>query len=507
MWWFTKIEATKRWPSGDGPHILGTAERLAQLLIDGEISLFIHCFSSLLGPHPPFAYLLHMVGSFFELSSGSHLLGGAFALFLIANALFRLNAGIVGFIWVFSLTPVWLQAESAGIDLIAGAVVLQSLSHLISSNKLKNKRATWLWGAWMGVAFMTKYTAPIFLLGPCFVVAYWVFRYKRFQRLFSAVACFCVVAIPWWSTHLKQVLGYVQMAGNSESGLLTNKAIIDTPWYDISNLSWYPAAVANAVGWESIVVFLFVLSFGLLFRRYRESTLIFGASMLIGWLTLNAQSQRQDRYIIPAYSVAGALMGSTPLGVPTLVIASMLFNETKAIYTLSNQAPAERNQEHDITNAGELFPKPSLAYYPTAQNPSHWKVDEALQKLRGYHGSDEGTLGFLLDERNGAPGYGVILSRATALGFRWHIATVVMAQNGPQHFTESHRPTASIFVGPFWLGNWPSKEFTVLLSILDTNPNPKVVQWLKENEMELAESWELPHQREGRIYIRSDSSE
>ncbi len=55
--WLTLVTPLARWPSGDGPHILGTAMRLAQLLRDGELALFWRCFSSLLAPHPPAAYL------------------------------------------------------------------------------------------------------------------------------------------------------------------------------------------------------------------------------------------------------------------------------------------------------------------------------------------------------------------------------------------------------------------------------------------------------------------
>ena len=164
--------------------------------------------------------------------------------------------------------------------------------------------------------------------------------------------------------------------------------------------------------------------------------------------------------------------------------------------------PAERDYSHSVDTSGQSFPTPSSAYHPTAQDPSQWLVDEALQKMHKYHGSNQGTLGFLLDERNGAPGYGMMLSRSTALGYSWNIATVVMAQPGPQARQEKNRPSASIFVGPFWLGNWPSKEFTVLLSILEKQPSSKVTSWLRENKFEAAETWELPHNRLGIIYLK-----
>ncbi|MGC6508285.1 MAG: ArnT family glycosyltransferase [Myxococcota bacterium] len=503
LYWVQIIQATARWPSGDGPHILGTAARLAQLLKDGELTLFVHCFSSLLGPHPPFAYVLHTAG---YLVGGSHpaahLFGGVFVLMLSFNAFYRLKTPIIGFLWLISLSPVWLQAESAGIDLIAGAVALQSISWLVVSHRLSKLKAVCGWGFWMGCAFMTKYTAPLFLVGPCLIAAYWAIRYSRWNRVVQGFCAFCVVALPWWSTHIRQVLGYVSMAGNSQSGLLTNKNIIDTPWYEYGNLSWYPAAAADAVGWMSIGFLVLAIGFSIVFARQRAAQLTLMSSVLGGWLILNAQAQRQDRYLIPAYLPAAASLGLSVLKLPTSIIPLMLLKESTTIYSSHEPMPAERDYSHSVDTSGQSFPTPSSAYHPTAQDPSQWLVDEALQKMRQYHGSDQGTLGFLLDERNGAPGYGMMLSRSTALGYSWNIATVVMAQPGPQARQEKNRPTASIFVGPFWLGNWPSKDFTVLLSILEKQPSSKVTSWLRENKFEAAETWELPHNRLGIIYLK-----
>ena len=51
--WMWLTMPLTRWPSGDGPHVLGTGLRLAQMLQDGELYLALVCFSSLLAPHPP----------------------------------------------------------------------------------------------------------------------------------------------------------------------------------------------------------------------------------------------------------------------------------------------------------------------------------------------------------------------------------------------------------------------------------------------------------------------
>ena len=88
-----------------------------------------------------------------------------------------------------------------------------------------------------------------------------------------------------------------------------------------------------------------------------------------------------------------------------------------------------------------------------------------LKEVRKYHGSSEGTVGFLLEEEGGAPGYGMILRRATALGYRWHIATVMVVQPGGSQMNDPNRPLASVFVGLFFLENGPVEIFDTLLVV------------------------------------------
>ena len=77
------ISFQHRYPAGDGPHILGVASRLSQLLVDGELTSFVYCFSSLLGPHPPFAYLPFIIAEFiFPNQEWTHLVGSGIILWL-----------------------------------------------------------------------------------------------------------------------------------------------------------------------------------------------------------------------------------------------------------------------------------------------------------------------------------------------------------------------------------------------------------------------------------------
>ena len=361
--WMMAIIEQGRHPSGDGPHVIGTANRLALLLIDGDMSFFVSAFSSLLGPHPPFAYLPFMTGKLIVPNAEwSHLLGGAIVLWICWDGIRRMGGGLIGFCWLMAVTPVWLQAENAGIDLWAGACVIQSLSHLAATKHMRNRFHIAMWGAWMGAAFMTKYTAPLFLWAPTLLAGWWVLKRGRWRALALSISGFCVVALPWWSTHANNVWGYIKHSGDGSTGLLTNQTLIDDPWGKIENVGWYPAAVADAVGWTTLIIIaivLFVCMSGLntflrnaanaskfsilnclgsawLFHeslarnRMRTSTVYIAfLSVLGGWIVLNSQKQRQDRYILPAAPVAAAILGVTPLAWPALPYALSLFTKTK----------------------------------------------------------------------------------------------------------------------------------------------------------------------------------
>ena len=505
-YWIQSIAVHQRYPGGDGPHIIGTAGRLAQQLRDGEFEWFVYCFSSLLGPHPPFAYL-PFVGSalFFPEVSYNHLIGGAIVLWLIADAMYRLRVGVLGFIGLWVWTPVWLQSENAGIDLVAAATVLQSVSHLARSNQLENRYHVFGWGAWIGAAFMTKYTAPMFLWGPCLVAGIWALKHKRLKRIAEGILAFCIVALPWWSTHWKQVKGYVLASGNAQSGLLTNKTIIENPW-TIDNMLWYPTAMMDIVGsWAPMIIGLGVcLAFVRTNQKRTWSGAVLLSSILGGWLMLNAQKQRQDRYILPAYPVmtAGLIMAPSLITVASIPFLWSVTKENIAIFDSNKPAPAQRDYSHDVNTPANTYPTPHEAYWPISHALEPWKIDSSLEKIASIQGHD-GTVGFLLDEQGGAPGYGIILSKAVQLGYSWHIATIMIARNGGPGPKDPNRPLASVFVGPFLFGEWPSREFDVMLSMVK-HDDPQREKWIQSTNMVVVDEWNLPMDRVGRIYIKPD---
>ena len=489
------LRAMGRFPAGDGPHILGVSTRLAQQITDGEWMDFFYSFSSLLGPHPPFAYLPYTLAEILiPNTSWTHLLGSTFVLWLCWDGIRRFGGGLIGFLWLICGAPIWLQYENAGIDIAAGACAIQAASWLWKSEELTKRTPCFMWGIWLGIGFMVKYTAPMFMWGPCIIAGYWVLKRQSWSYLWVAIFGFAIIALPWWSTHVGNVIGYVSASSNAGSGLLTNQNILNGPWYSPDKLSWYPAALMDAYGTH----FLLLFSSAILIRRsWKQSSILF-LSIMGGWLFLNAQSQRQDRYILPAIPAVAATISTSWLAIPSIYWLWPTLEATHSTYTSPLPAPAQREYTHEIDKAGQTWPTPDKSYWPISLDTDAWGVDDALKKTRQYQGSDQGTVGFLLEEDGGAPGFGAILRRATALGYRWHIATVMVVR--PSAKTGPGQPLASIFVGPFTYGSWPSRDFKVLL-LMVRRDDPQRTKWLASTGLVLAESWELPKGRKGLLYV------
>ena len=212
---------------------------------------------------------------------------------------------------------------------------------------------------------MTKYTAPMFLWGPCIVAGFWALRHKRMKRILEGIAAFGVVALPWWSTHWKQVQGYVLASGNAQSGLLTNKTIIEDPW-TMENILWYPTAMMDTVGpWLPICIALGVVLCSIQTINTRSwAAPVLLSSILGGWLMLNAQKQRQDRYIIPAYPLMSAGLVMAP-SIVTVAAIPFVWQVTRENISYSTATPLTRPKDysHDVSTPAQSYPVPHEAYW------------------------------------------------------------------------------------------------------------------------------------------------
>jgi len=212
-----------------------------------------------------------------------------------------------------------------------------------------------------------------------------------------------------------------------------------------------------------------------------------------GWLLLALQVQRQDRYLLPLLPLLAAVAGASRPHWLLAPVAAIGSYGAASVYLTWTDVSSSQAHEHELATAGRAWPWVHNAYTPTSMDPGVWKLDSSLQQLRELQDSDLGTVGFLLDDTDGTPGFGLVLSRVTALGYRWHVATVLPVPR-PDGSIEG-----AIFVGPFTTDDWPSRDFRVLLAILRPG-DPLRERWLEESGLTLMDSWALPEGREGRLY-------
>lgn len=491
--WAAIVVRSGRWPSGDGPHVLGASMRLANDLRAGEPAAFGKALLTLLAPHPPGAYLPWTL-AYVLLGPGrwAHLLASAGLLALCADGIRRLGGGGAGVLWLAAPALVWAQAELGGVDLVAAAATTQAISHLAASDRLRIRRHTLLWGAWMGVGFLSKYTFPMFLWAPCLLAGVWVMRQQRWRELLGAILAFGVFAGPWLAWRSDDVLSYIAASTAPDPLLVAARDLARGPWYAWENLSWYPASALDAWGWAGAVALI-----ACLLARPRREALPDGRALVLlsvlgAWLVLAQSVQRQDRYLLPAIPLLAALAGASRLRRWLAPVAGIGLVGTALSFLEVGEAPPNRSYAHDIASAGRSWPSPAEAYRPVSMDPGPWEVDLVLREIYELHGREDGTVGLLLDDARGAPGMGVYLFRAASLGFRWDLATVVVGSEGG-------RTRAMTFVGPFATEDWPSREFEVLYTAFEPGDATRE-GWLEQERLELVSGRPLPQGYEGRLY-------
>jgi hypothetical protein len=501
--WVAEMSAAGRMPGGDGPHLLGTSMRLGLMLRALELGPLVEALGTLVGPHPPGAYVAPaaayaVLGTAW---SHTHLVAMALVLWISWDGIRRLGGGVPGAMAFAACGLVWTQADNAGVDLMAGACVVQSLSWLVRSDRLRDRRAASLWGLWMAVAFLVKYTAPLFLFLPCVWAAGWVVRHGRWRSLLGAVATFAVVGGLWYATHLHQVAGYIGASGDSSNALLTNTSLLTGPWWGTERLLWYPSVLVDAWGWPGAWALSVGVGLGLLRRRGLAGQWAVPMLGVVGGLVvLNAQIQRQDRYVAPAVPLLAAVGGAGPGGWLALPVMAMGAYGAASIYRSWTDVPTTRQYEHGWPPDGGDWPWVQTAFQPISLDLDAWQIARGVEALRLAHPEPAGTVGLLLDDAASAPPFGAYLSAVTRAGLRWDLATVVLMQRGA---TPGAPPPAAVFVGPFTTDAWPPRTFRVLLAVVSPSDRRRL-DWVDRKGFVLVDSWPLPGSHVGRLYALPD---
>ena len=498
--WIAVVARSGRWPSGDGPHVLGTSMSLALSFRQLDVAGTLACWWSLLEPHPPGAYLPATLG---YLVAGTawhhgHLLVAAVLLWLCWDGVRRLGGGSVGALFLACTPLLWVQAESYGLDLLAAACVVQAVSHLVASRRLSVTGHAVGWGAWTGAALMVKYTAPMFLVAPGVLALWWGLRGRQVRPLAWGLAALVLVAGPWYATHLAPFLEYVRYSGDAGNEMMAlHTPLVHQAWWSADRWLWYPAAAIDCWGWPGLLA----LVLGTLAWRRRASVprgfwpAILAAGV-VGWLMLSQQMARQDRYLLSLFPLLAAVIGTSRIRGFLAPVALITLYGTAALFFTWRDVPPTRDYGHALAGAGQEWPWPQEAYQPTSLHPQAWEIDQGLRRLRDAHGRDDGPIGVLVDDSISGPGFGTILSRSSALGFRWQLNSVILLdpwnwRGGPVRTTVLYGTCAD-----------PAREadeFETLFVVLRPDDAMKAA-YLASSGRSLVDQWSIPGGWEGRIY-------
>jgi hypothetical protein len=413
------------------------------------------------------------------------LLAGALALGLAMDGVRRLGGGWIGLLFLAGAGVLWPQAEQYGVDLFAAACVVQSISHLVASEGLARRGHAAAWGSWMGAAFMVKYTAPFFLVGPCLLASALVLRHRRWAALGLAIAGFLVVAGPWYGGHLREVLSYGLWSSNAGNELMAQRAQIFTePWASVPRLSWYPARALEVWGWLGLAA----AALGLAWpspRAPKATRWVLAAALGLAWLLLTAQLNRQARYLLPAVPLLAALAGTSrlrwlfaPVGLMSLWCLHVVHG---------TEAGARYACDPDARDPPPLFgwPWPRGAACPQEGHADYAWVDDAVERLAAAWGRDTGTVGLLIPEGGPTVSPGDVLYRSALLGRRWSVASPLIFY--PREWAGGE-VRSEVYVAPFATETWPSRDFDTLLAIVPTEPG--VYQaWMAQGGYAEVERW------------------
>lgn len=455
-----------RLPAGDATHLAATTLALADDLRAGRLPGFFAAWLGQVAPQPPAGFAPGIAAA--TLLGGrwlAFLVPGGLALALIWDALRRIDpdAAWAPMLVVVASAMVWLAVAQYGWDLLCAAAVLQALSWLHRADAFADRRATLLFGLWVGVGVLTKYTFPFFVWLPSLWAARRLGDPARRANLARAVGVAALVVAPWLVLNAPAFAAYLgrSLGPGAEAAVEVSRA--GAGRFSLASLSLYPLALKDAVGWPGLVV---LLGAGIAGARHVPAV---GALAALGGLAvLSVLEQSQDRYALPAL-VAGATLA---LAVPRLRwglevfvgVFVVLLGGSVATFRPGAAAAAAPRFDHGPDSAAVLSWPRSRSYRPTAVDLEAWQVDAALAELRDAHGADEGVVGLLLPDDPTLPEPGVWMLRARLAGHRWDLRVVRPRGAEPPR------------------GGWPGDEVRTLLAVWRPDRDTAADAWIGATE-------------------------
>jgi len=516
-----------RQPTGDAPHLLGTAMRLGWELRTLQLTAFFPDLLTLLTPHPPGAYVLPAVlYAVLGPLDVVPLLASAISLALIWDAMLRMLRvmGARG-AWVLAVCVaaaplVWGQVELCGVDLLAAAPVAQCLSRLMTSRGLTVRAEAIKAGVWLGVGFWVKFTFPLFLLLPCLLVAAWVIvdsvrgrpgTGARIRNGLWLVLALALSAGPLLLIQARGIYDYVlsSLAPTSDQEALIGDALADTSagMTDFDKYFFYLAALKDLWGWPGLLllaagisVAVWRLARGAQPEHWRGAAALALCCSVGGLLLLSVIPIRMERYMLPVlFPLLALLVALLPrrrlaalpvLGVMLPPLALVVADYSGVTHGVNlddgfvpahvngapTSAPPHRRLDYlarDKLAAWGRYPLPEERYRPISQDFSGWDLSAALRHVAANVPPSAPRVGLLVQDELWSPSFGVWLMAAERQGHHlWDFVTVKLlpAPSNPAGVRDFY------LIGPFSRGQPP--DFSVLIAVHGHDPSPLIRGYL-----------------------------
>ncbi len=480
------VGAAGRIGGADAPHLMSVDLRLGQLLLSGDLVHAARAWWALLAPQPPFGAVLGTLCA--VVTSGRPvglMLAMGLTLLLVFDALQRLSlrmtggrlGGGVAWLAVLASPFTWSSVEQYSRDLSAGAAVLQALSWVCMPGALATRRSAVGFGAWMGIAFATKYTSPVFLVGPCLVVGLALVHARSraaWAGLGVAGLTFAGVAGAWYAVHWANVWRYLFVSLDPVAMKGVAASLRDVNSLDAK--VYYVATLWEAMSAPVVALLALGAAFGGARKDSRLGATLLVAATLVGTFALSRTAQQVDRYVYPGFLLACALLvplGRTWIGAVVAIVALGPGLAASAARFAPGQPGKEATYTHGLAELSRSnWPITQRSFFPSDFRPEAWNLDGAVAAAGAVQGRD-GTVGLLVGDGPGRPTFAHFAIRASALGYRWDWATVNVQGGGPMR--------EPVFVGPLFDGAWPPTAFDTLIAVKTHPIDGRVSSWLAQH--------------------------
>ena len=496
------IGGTDRFPGSDGPHVLAQALHLGRMVQAGEISGAVGLWVHLAAPQPPVGYLPPVLLAALGFPLRAVIVGSdLIALGLLLDGIRRLAGPVPWWsptlAWALATATglLWWSADHYGFDLVAAATITQALGWLAASEGLSRPGPRRAFALWLALAFLSKYTAPMFLVAPVLwicVPAIW----RRPRALLEAVGIWALVALPYYLLNHELIGHYVastfappELPGNlpPELGLRDRLG---------GGQAFMLAGLVEGAG----LPLLALLLAGAL--RERRAIPLLGA--VGGLVVVGMVSVQQGRYMLPAIFLlaAAAAPRSRPawpeglvvalLGLTTLRGSATQFSEVRAA-----EAPANRAMAHDVgalLSVGS-WPAPAQAFQPISEAIGPWKLAEVVAAIHDQL-PPGGAVVLAMDTLPEAPSAAAYMLVAEAAGTPFDLLAL-HTRMGPLGLEVNG------YLGPFPTRMVPEQRpwegMDLVYAVRATAGRGAVSTWLDSVITEPIARWSLPGGHEGML--------